>query len=89
MDPDITRFRKQPCPFCGIPLDAMAPPDGRPTRAPESGDFSLCIGCGEPAVYRVTPLGAFLERPTPEEFARFAVDHGDHAEYLRKLLDRL
>lgn len=88
MDPDITLFKKQPCPFCGSSVDAATPPDGRPTRAPRDGDFMLCFTCAEPSVFRVTPLGEALVKPSPEEMAHFAVDHGHIAGRLRALRDR-
>lgn len=88
MDPDVTLFKKQPCPFCGTPVDAATPSDCRPTRAPRDGDFMLCFHCVQPTVLRVTPLGEALVKPSPEEMAQFAVDHGDTAGQLRAFRDR-
>lgn len=89
MAPDIKRFRKQPCPFCGSPLDAAAKPDLGPVREPIDGDFMVCVACAEPSVFRVTPLGQTLAKPTTEELARFAVDYGNVADHLREFNRRL
>lgn len=80
----ISRFPLQPCPYCGASLDAAGSPDGTPMRPPEEGDYLLCFTCGEPAVWSVGPFGVALRKPTAEELAEFAVEHGHHVERLRR-----
>lgn len=68
------------CPFCGSVWDATTELTGQ--RMPADGDFGLCFSCAEPSVFVVGSFGITLRRPTPEESAWFAVDHGDKAEIL-------
>jgi hypothetical protein len=87
-DDDITRFRQQPCPYCGAKLDAAGPPDTIPLGSPDPGDFVVCIYCAQPSVWVVGPLGGGLRQVTPEELAEFAVNHGHHAARVLDLRQR-
>lgn len=84
---DITRFKKQPCPHCGKPLDAAGPPTAEPSRPPTDGDFLICFGCAEPSIFQTGPLGVYLRKPTAGELAEFAREHGQHAARLRAFLN--
>lgn len=60
------------CPVCHYQLDRHTPIAGHGSPYPESGDQSLCIGCGALLVFD----GRRIRRATPAE-EREAVD-GDY-----------
>lgn len=53
------------CPFCGVINDAVSNLDGR-TNAPFKGAASLCIQCGEWAIFDDVPDE--LRKPTDAEY---------------------
>ncbi|WIX76739.1 hypothetical protein QRX50_35620 [Amycolatopsis carbonis] len=84
---DVTKFRRQPCPYCGNSVDSAGAPTPEASRPPTSGDFFVCFGCTEPSIYQTGPFGAYLRKPTPAELAEFAVDYGHHAERLHRFIN--
>lgn len=41
---------------------------------PQDGDFSICLRCGEVAIYAVGAFGVALREATLEELAEFAAN---------------
>jgi hypothetical protein len=67
-DPTVSRHGDVHCPNCGKRIDAASRSDGKVGRAPRSGDFAICFGCAEPAVYEIDEFGVRLRAPTPDEW---------------------
>jgi hypothetical protein len=67
--PGHTEIGQQMCPACGFLVDTASNMEG--TRTPDPGDLSLCVNCGQPAVF-----DAMLQlRPmTTDEFLRLPPD---------------
>lgn len=59
------------CPFCGR-MNELATPTGDAT-VPHDGAVSLCIKCGEWAVFQGTDT-LTLRKPTDDEYTDFAKD---------------
>jgi hypothetical protein len=59
------RFEAHACPYCHTTLDAAGTLDVEAPRRPEAGDITLCIRCGEWAVF-ADDQGA-LRKPTDPE----------------------
>ncbi len=73
------------CPACGKVADALGNTRPGPIRKPESGDFSICFGCGEVSVVQVSPIGvAQLVEATVEQLAEFAAVP-ENTEAVRRL----
>lgn len=54
------------CPYCGYMMDAVSGVDG--ARDPEEGSLSICMKCGEIAIFCSRPEpGLGLRMPTPDE----------------------
>lgn len=68
MRPERTIFHQQqkepPCPFCGTILNGIASDHG---EMPSSGDFSVCLHCGEVLVFQVIRGEIGLRKPKPRE----------------------
>ena len=65
--PDLSFIQKAgKCFGCGYEFDAAAAINNDRTASPQEGDFSICIACGEPAIF--TADGS-LRQPTKEEAA--------------------
>lgn len=68
MKPRTTLFYKQEfeptCPFCRTTLNGIASDHG---EMPRSGDFSVCIHCGEILVFQVIAGEIGLRKPKPRE----------------------
>lgn len=61
------------CPACGHNPDALGSLQGPHARAPRTGDYSVCIKCGEVTVIEVHPLlGATLREASLTELAEFS-----------------
>lgn len=66
---------KTACPACKTEQDAFTNPyRNDPTaRKPQTGDYAVCLDCGEVAWIDVHPLlGVSLREPTGPELARFS-----------------
>lgn len=57
-----TNLPPQSCPACGRTVDRHSCLDGE--HRPTQGDISICIGCGDYAVYDESLV---LQRPTPAQ----------------------
>ena len=55
-----------PCWSCGYPYDATSALDGT-AAMPESGSWSICLACGEVAVFVVVMGRVITREPTPAE----------------------
>jgi hypothetical protein len=78
------------CPYCGALLNGhsdMAPD----ARAPQPGDFSLCVHCRGVGVYTHGDDGRlFVRPPTPAETAEYqAMAPADPLANLRQIRDML
>lgn len=62
------------CPACHYNPDALGSLKDTPqARAPQTGDYSICVNCGEVTVIEVHPLlGATLREATTAELAEFS-----------------
>jgi hypothetical protein len=58
----VTRTPATICEKCGHTLDAATPAE--PGNTPKEGDFSVCVGCGEPYAFRADLT---LRRLSPRE----------------------
>jgi hypothetical protein len=88
-EPGIYRFPKLYCPTCGHYLDAVAASsDGAPLRAPNDGDFGVCVECLAPHVYQVSKLGVGIRALHPLEFAQLQPEIHRNIEILRELRRR-
>jgi hypothetical protein len=86
-DPRVVRHGLQRCPACGMKVDSAGSADGKPGRAPRTGDFTLCFGCAEPAVYEVDALGRVAIRaPTSEERAECLTVNAAEVERLKAFI---
>jgi hypothetical protein len=68
------------CPFCAKVMDAttcVSAEGGK--RQPTSGDITMCISCGEIAVFATKPLR--LRKPTDAEYLVLAAD--EHVKKMR------
>lgn len=74
-NPDIVRHQRIRCPHCKKRIDAATAAEGPTRRPPQTGDFSICFGCGEPAVYEVDAAGVTLRKATPEERAECVAEN--------------
>lgn len=83
-EPDVVRHQGAACPHCRVVHNAAVITEG-PAHKPVSGDFSLCISCGEPAVFVVDPPGArvALRACTPDEQAEVERAHADDLARVR------
>lgn len=65
------------CTACGYSTDAFGHHEQKPAdpRAPQTGDWSICLRCGEVSVIDLHPLlGASLRPATTAELAEFAAN---------------
>jgi len=67
-----------PCPYCGKKLDATSNVDGT-DKAPNVGDYSVCIGCGGVLVFEDRfkvrePTAAELEVALQDDTLRRTVE---------------
>lgn len=83
-DPSVSRHGDAHCPNCRKRIDAATRLDGKPGRAPRTGDFAICFGCAEPAVYEVDAFGVRLRKPTPDEWAECQSQNAVKIEHLRE-----
>ena len=60
------------CPFCDKLCD-MAEGVFDRAAVPADGDFSMCIGCGEWAVFSASAPGGF-RKPTDDEYVDIVAD---------------
>jgi hypothetical protein len=70
----LTKHKMTPptrCPFCGSICDGASSLTGG-TKPPDKGSVTLCIDCGEWAVFDDVPGG--LRKPTDAEYDRIAVN---------------
>ena len=68
------------CPQCGHVFSHVGSLDGSDTKAPEEGDFTVCIRCGE--ILQHDSTGA-VDRADPAEWTKLElVQPGDHAALL-------
>jgi hypothetical protein len=86
--PDIIRHGQACCPYCRKPVDAASPPDGKPGPAPTTGDFALCFGCGEPAVYEVVAGVVELRKASAAEREECLTQNAEAVANLRAFLSR-
>lgn len=59
------------CPFCTHAFEAATGVTGE--AAPDNGDFTICIACGEWAVFDATAPGK-LRKPSDGEYTKIAAD---------------
>jgi hypothetical protein len=79
--PGAFRYQAVHCPFCGKKLDGTK--SDLATRAPISGDYSICAGCHLVAVWIVSDLGVSLRKPTPAEQHEIDVNYADMVAHVR------
>lgn len=75
---DMHRTKPTSCLACGYLLDAASSFDEKNLRRPRKGDASICVSCGNLAIY--AGKGGALRAPTEEELAAL---HDD--EHVKKL----
>jgi|GEM_PF-6363024 len=54
------------CATCGYPIEATT---GLGSSAPQEGNISICLNCGEPQLFAETPMGWTTREPTVKERA--------------------
>ena len=72
----LATYRLTPsrCPWCGYEVDAATETFDDKHHHPKAGDVTICIECGEWAVFKKPLL--MLRKPTDKEFAYIAADFG-------------
>lgn len=71
------------CLGCGYKITGatyMNGPDG--DSGPDSGSFSVCLRCGEVAIYEIGVFGVALREATTDELAEFGRLYGDDLQRL-------
>lgn len=63
-------FRSTVCPWCGKRNNRVTAVEHK--AKPKSGDLTICIDCGEWAVFGFVPGG--LRKPTDAEFVEIGTD---------------
>ena len=62
------------CPFCGYVADYATLAELSDLQdAPEDGDISMCLDCGEFAIFEEAAPGG-LRKPTDKEYGQFGTD---------------
>lgn len=84
--PDVVRHGRIRCPYCRKPVDAAGSTDGKPTRPPRTGDFAICFGCAEPAVYDVADGVLDLRKPTVAEREECLLEAGEDIARLKRFI---
>ena len=70
------------CPWCGYRHEVASAVGGDGPRKPDAGSISICIACGEVAVFELDFLGLRLREPTDEE--RASIEEDDTVRQVRE-----
>jgi hypothetical protein len=62
----MAQTKSNTCPYCGKENDMAELAQHAESTAPVDGDISLCIGCGEPAIFNDD---LSVRKPTAKEYA--------------------
>lgn len=72
------------CGVCDYVFDDCTLPED-PTQQPKTGDLSVCLVCGELAIFQVSPWGVTLRDITQEErVSALADEHVAHLLTMRR-----
>lgn len=62
------------CPHCGKMCEATTGVSVAHDTAPETGDVSVCYGCGKPGIFEVGALAVAVRPPTVAELREIQAD---------------
>lgn len=81
-DGEHWRHNAVTCRACGYRITGATSITDDDGDGPESGAFSVCLRCGEVAVYEISVFGVSLREATMDELAEFGRCHGDKLQRL-------